>query len=439
MRIVYVGDNRNRGNFGCRATSTALAQIIEKNNEIVGTVTGRYTNNDTGELFYYKYIPTWFYKWVGKKSSWKYFKPAFYMLFRMIRKGRQYIFSNYDYLEYNLDACINNFIRCLPANPHLKEFDLRQFDFDALVVNGEGSFIFRIPAWRECINEAMLMHWALKMGKKVYYMNGMLSDDPFTKRNQEVVKLVKPLFEQSQIVGVRESYSESFARENFPNANIKFYPDALFTWYDYINDDVTISNGRYIMGPSGADNKSFNDYDFTKPYICVSGSSSIGKATNNISEAVDIYCKLVNSLKGRLKQKIFLVEVCEGDNFLREVSRKTNTGLISIDTPILAAAKILANADAYVSGRYHPAILASQGGTPCVFMSSNSHKTKSLQELLQYEFVHEYYVLPSDLEIEEMVNQTRDVISAGKVLRDRIQKRCLKLKEMALKMELNLR
>ena len=96
MRIVYVGDNRNRGNFGCRATSTALAQIIEKNNEIVGTVTGRYTNNDTGELFYYKYIPTWFYKWVGKKSSWKYFKPAFYMLFRMIRKGRQYIFSNYD-------------------------------------------------------------------------------------------------------------------------------------------------------------------------------------------------------------------------------------------------------------------------------------------------------------------------------------------------------
>ena len=52
MNIVYVGDNRNRGNFGCRATSTALAQIIEKNNKIVGTVTGRFTNNDTGELFY---------------------------------------------------------------------------------------------------------------------------------------------------------------------------------------------------------------------------------------------------------------------------------------------------------------------------------------------------------------------------------------------------
>ena len=64
MNIVYVGDNRNRGNFGCRATSTALAQIIEKNNKIVGTVTGRFTNNDTGELFYYKYLPSWLYKWL---------------------------------------------------------------------------------------------------------------------------------------------------------------------------------------------------------------------------------------------------------------------------------------------------------------------------------------------------------------------------------------
>lgn len=69
-------------------------------------------------------------------------------------------------------------------------------------------------------------------------MNGMLSDDPFTERNQEVVSLVKPIFENANIVGVREAYSEKFAHENFPNANIKFYPDALFTWYDYINDDL---------------------------------------------------------------------------------------------------------------------------------------------------------------------------------------------------------
>lgn len=48
MRVVYVGDNRNRGNFGCRGTSTALSQLISQQNTIVGRISGKYTNWDTG-------------------------------------------------------------------------------------------------------------------------------------------------------------------------------------------------------------------------------------------------------------------------------------------------------------------------------------------------------------------------------------------------------
>ncbi|NBK99927.1 MAG: hypothetical protein EOM50_18330, partial [Erysipelotrichia bacterium] len=214
MKIVYVGDNRNRGNFGCRATSTALSQIIERNNEIVGTVSGRYTNNDTGELFYYKHLPASIYKWLGKKRRWAQLKSALYLFIRLLRLGRQYIFSNFDYLcEDNIEKSLSNFLKCLPANPQLKEFDLRRYDFDALVVNGEGSFIFRVPAWRESVNELMLMYWAQKMGKKVYYMNGMLSDDPFTKRNNKFISIVKPIFEKAEVLGVREGYSLDYAKE----------------------------------------------------------------------------------------------------------------------------------------------------------------------------------------------------------------------------------
>lgn len=395
MKIIYVGDNRNRGNFGCRATSTALSQIIEKEHEIVGTITGKYTNNDIGELFYYEYLPKWVYKWLGKKNRWPQIKSGLYLLIRSIRLGRQYIFSNFDFLKYDLDKSISNLIKHLPANPQLTEFDLRKYDFDALVVNGEESFIFRIPAWRDSIAEAMLMHWAEKMGKKVYYMNGMLSDDPFTERNNEVISLVRPVFKKAQVVCVREYNSEKNANEVFPGANIKLYPDALFTWYDYINDDFKVPNGKYVMGPTGASNKSFADFDFEKPYICISGSSSIGKATSNNGEAIGIYCSLTKKVKESFpNHTIYLVDVCEGDHFFNDVGNEVGVGVISIDTPILAAAKILAKADVYISGRYHPAILASQGGTPCVFMSSNSHKTKSLQELLEYDIIHEFYVLP---------------------------------------------
>lgn len=51
MRVVYVGDNRNRGNFGCRGTSTALSQLISQQNTIVGRISGKYTNWDTGEVY----------------------------------------------------------------------------------------------------------------------------------------------------------------------------------------------------------------------------------------------------------------------------------------------------------------------------------------------------------------------------------------------------
>ena len=71
MKIVYVGDNRNRGNFGCRATSTALSQIISKENQIVGVIHGDYTNVDTGELFFSNWYPSWLYKKVGKLKYWK--------------------------------------------------------------------------------------------------------------------------------------------------------------------------------------------------------------------------------------------------------------------------------------------------------------------------------------------------------------------------------
>lgn len=78
--------------------------------------------------------------------------------------------------------------------------------------------------------------------------------------------------------------------------------------------------------------------------------------------------------------------------------------------------------------------MASLGGTPCVFMSSNSHKTKSLQELLEYDFVHEYYVLPSDEEIDEMAKRTRMLIEQGDNLRKTIQNRSYNLSIEAEKM-----
>lgn len=433
MKIVYVGDNRHRGNFGCRATSTALSMLISEGNEIVGRVFGDYTNGDTGELFVNNVFPKALYEKLGNMKYWNYMKTVGHITHRILKKGK-FFFSKYDFISKDFDKSIDKLQKCIPANQQLKDFDLTQYDFDALVVNGEGSFIFATPAWRECLIEAMLMYWALKLGKKVYFLNAMLSDDPYTARNQETINLVQPIFEKCEVISVREKYSFKYAEENFSNIKLKHFPDALFSWYDLINDDFEVKNGKYIMGMSGAEDSSFYDFDFSKPYICISGSSSIGLASKYKDEPVDVYTKLVSRIKEEFKNyNVFLVDVCEGDAFLHKVSRKTETPIISIDTPILSAAKILANSEIFISGRYHPAILASLGGTPCVFMSSNSHKTKSVQELLNYDVIKEHHVLPNDDEIEDIINDAKIKLKEGSKLRKKIKNRALELSNLTKK------
>jgi polysaccharide pyruvyl transferase WcaK-like protein len=67
----------------------------------------------------------------------------------------------------------------------------------------------------------------------------------------------------------------------------------------------------------------------------------------------------------------------------------------------------------FVTGRFHPAILASNGGTPCVFLGSNSHKTLSLQTMLEYEHPREHPAFPSPADCDRVVQDVQGVLAAG--------------------------
>jgi len=431
MRIVYVGDNRNRGNFGCRGTSTALSQLISQNNEIVGRISGKYTNFDTGELVFKKGFANKFYLGIGRSKYWKYLRKVIHYYHRFRARGGKFLLGKYDFVSLDLEQSIKNLIECLPVNENLKEFDLRQYDFDALVVNGEGSFIFATPPWREALIEAMEMYWAKKMGKKVFYLNGMFSDDPHSEHNQDTIMALTPLFEWCDSVCVREYQSLAYINKYFPKVNARFYPDALFTWYDIVNDEHIVENGKYYIPHTDENDKAYYVYDFKTPYVCISGSSAIiGVCHGNLEIAIKSYSDLVKIVKRELECNVYLVCVDEGDEFLVEVGKRTNTPVISIETPLVAAAKILANARVYISGRYHPAIMASLGGTPCVFMSSNSHKTASVQELLQYDSINEYNLLPSISDSENIVKQAKLKMNDSG-LRKKIKDKAYELSQLA--------
>lgn len=433
---MYVSDNRVRGNYGCRATSTALSQIIRESNEITGVITGRYTNFYPGPLVFSRKYPSALYRKFGNNKHWDQLRKAIYMWHKVRRHGKKpFLYSKYDFISTNLDQSIENLIKCLPANSHIAEYDLRQYDFDALVVNGEGSFIFATPPWRESLIILMLIRWAQKMGKKVFFLNSMFSDDPYSQQNTEVLGLANDILSKVDYVSVREEESLEYARNNLPDVDCHLIPDALFTWYPLINDGHIIENGKYYMGHSTECDNFYESLDFTKPYICVSGSSAPA-VTVEPSRTTEMFIRLVSRLRQETALNIFLVNACEGDAFLEDVGVATGCPVIALDTPIVAAAKILANARLYVTGRYHPGIMASLGGTPCVFMSSNSHKTHSLQALLGVSEVKEYPIRLTDDVIDDIVRDGVMKLDAGEALRDRIRKRseelCKKANQLAV-------
>lgn len=427
MKILYVADNRNRGNYGCRATSTALSQLISTENEIVGRVSGRYTHNDTGNMYFLKGMPRIFYNIIGKMDHWCDIKVGLYLFHNMKKRHGKIYFSKYDFLSLDLDKSIDNLIKCLPANPELREFDIRQYDFDAMVVNGEGSFIFCTPPWRESIVITMLMHWAQKMGKKVFFVNAMFSDSPNTAHNERALKVVYNTLKKCDLIAVREMVSYSYAKKYMPALKPVIIPDALFSWFDLINDGHKIVDGKYYMDHRIENDVLYKDFRFDMPYICVTGSSASGECIDK-KEISECYIKIVMGLKERFPEyKVYIVEACEGDAFLQNVASTTNTMLVGLCTPIVAVSKILANARLYITGRYHPAIMASMGGTPCVFLSSNSHKTYSLQQLLQYQDIHEYNLIYSENEYAQIMDMSASYLHQGEELRKVIKNRCYTL------------
>ena len=72
--IVFLGDNRIRGNYGCRGTSTALSLLLGSKFKIVGRVTGNVTETFP-RIFYIAGMPKFAYSLLGRIRIWIKIQP----------------------------------------------------------------------------------------------------------------------------------------------------------------------------------------------------------------------------------------------------------------------------------------------------------------------------------------------------------------------------
>ena len=416
-RILYCGDNRDRLNWGCRATSIALGSILSRLGDVSEVVNGK-----EASPFTMTPIP-----WKGAWPSRLWwiidnFPSGRFSRFQNTIKNKLNIFD--DFIEESTEKSVNRFLQIKNRHSFLNNLYTQLESVDTVVINGEGTYIFSTPPRRDSLFYNFLVLLSHKFRKKVYLLNAMFSECSSTGMNHQILKESLRILSTCEAVTTRDPYSLEFLHNNGLKNNVHHFPDALFTWTVQTQDWVnSISGNLELIQPFGSETyESIPNLNFDSPYVCLSGSSS---AAWRQDAAFEGYLKLTKELS-RLSIQVLLVPSCSGDIFLQRVASLANIPILPVSTPIRLCAGILGKAKVLVSGRFHPSIMASNAGTPCVFLGSNSHKTLSLQKMLEYENPHEYSDIPDNNEIKKIVSCVSQLISSQP--RDKIvnvvKKRC---------------
>lgn len=423
MNILYINDLRNLPNLGCRTTGAALEEMLLLHNNVIrqdGLETVIWSGWDRfapRPLRFGGILPARIYKHFWHS---RFYNPRF---FEKVRRLDTLLGASHDFIDCNPEESVRRFKLYSKRDMSLNNVLHQMRVTDVVVINGEGTLIFSNPMMRDALYLLFIIALAYSENKPVFLLNAMVTDCPFTGANTEVIKLAIPLFAYCKIIACRDESSYHFVESLVGNGNLRFIPDALFTWgekFRAASKAVKIEPSICIPYLS---HLQYSSLDFDQPYICISGSSSSWRFDKKI---VNIFSELVLNLKS-FGIKIYLLEACDGDSFLCEVSKDVGVTLIPKNIPAIAAAGILAGALIYISGRYHPSIMASSNGVPCVFLSSNSHKTKTIQYLLGYEDIKEFSICPTKDEIIDIVNHVDNLITnrnlISKIIRENFDKK----------------
>ena len=415
MKLLYIGDNSDSLNLGCRATSIALRQLAERNADLIGPVPTRMIQA----------------RWpVSDRIG----DTAYGQLAKLFNRNRTralplagpVIGKIMDALGTR-DAITHDLARNAEALQRAQAYSadarlLMQWldQCDGALVNGEGDLIFGTPARQRLLFILTLCDMLLKRGKRLFYLNAMASPAPGQEPNRETLAIADRVLARADAFALRDPVSLDFARQHLPGAGAKaaMFPDAVFAWADDLETGGFAEDRRFAR-------EFLSDRGVVPDtgYVLVGGSS---RAAYDKSRAARAFPALVEALR-ELGLPVILQPACTGDSFLEEVARAAGAPLFPIVSPIRAHVALLANARLYVSGRWHPSIMAALGGTPCVFMGSNSHKMIALQHQLGYANPHEYDPWPEQSAIARICHDASQLLDQGQALRERLRARALEL------------
>lgn len=399
-RVLLVSDNRDNANWGSRATTMALLELmaaagLSPSDRVTDTEVRSHVALADGPV-------------TGHLLR----RPAVARLASagLARGGRTR--STLERVLGVRDAASDDPVQTVrrwrrSGREPLVEWIERVESADAVIVNGEGSMIFTTPSRLEQRFHLAVMQLAHEAGVPFAYVNALVADPANGPRNAATVAATRRLLPHARLVTTRDPWSQAFLREVAPEAKSTYVSDALFAWLGRVgNGKEALTRPEYLM-PFHERPEQLGVWDFQRPYVCVGGSS---EAAKDPKRAIASYRRLLQALP-ELGYPVVVTVSSTGDAFLEELAYELGLPLVPADTNVMVATEILAHAELVVTGRYHPAILAGLGGVPGVLLGADSHKTASVQQMLGYPEIHVFPEQPSDADVSAILDRARGVLA----------------------------
>jgi polysaccharide pyruvyl transferase WcaK-like protein len=237
--------------------------------------------------------------------------------------------------------------------------------------------------------------------------------------NNEANEIIQQLYPKLDFVAVREKFSLRILKQ-MGIGNATFIPDALFTYTPKLNWKPSEELVKQI--------------DFSKPYICIGDTS--GFINNKYYRSVkwdisNIYSRIISQLKNITPQIIFIDGFRGTSKEINKLIKKNKMGFINLkNASYHDLYYVLKKADIFISGRWHASILSILAKTPIILLGADSHKTKALYEILDYDGDYfELHTLP--IYIDELISSVKRTIIKKNEIKNHFQKKTESLSTLA--------